>query len=150
MSLNRFNKIKEVLREILEKSVRKETTSEILHKDAKVIGSYITFSIEKRVEKVMTGLNAKSEIETKAEREIDHADLCDLRASIKVMVADWNYDLLYVLKDIESLLKAEIIQNLAESLDVLLIKSMNRLCPMKLVVVDEEIQIEEENEKIYG
>lgn len=57
INFNKFNKIKEVIAELLEKSIDQETTHEILIKDVKVVFSYVKFSLDKRVEQLIVGLN---------------------------------------------------------------------------------------------
>lgn len=141
MKFNKFNKIKEVITEILEKSTKEKTTYEILEKDIKVIFSYVKFSLEKRIESLMVGLN-KNQDEKIAEIEMDHADLIDLRFSLKVIFADISYDLLMDNKNGSE--KSEIVNDFKCDIDTLIIKMLNRLSPMHLV---KENYLMAENEK---
>lgn len=133
INFNKFNKIKEVIAELLEKSIDQETTHEILIKDVKVVFSYVKFSLDKRVEQLIVGLN-KIEDEKKAEIEMDYADLSDLRFLLKIIFADISYDLLNGDKDCQE--KYEIINDFKSDIDTLIIKILNKLSPMHLVLED--------------
>lgn len=130
---NKFNKIKEVVKEILEKSIKEDTTIEILDKDIKVIVSYIRFSIEKRVESLILGLNKSSE-DNLYEIEMDHNDLFDLRRSLKTVFSDMSYDLFEKYKDGEEWIqKGCIVNNFRDEVESIMIKALNKLSPIYLV-----------------
>lgn len=117
-----FDKMKEVVTQILEKSISENTSKTVLEKDIKIVMSYITFAMEKRVESLSIGLN-KTISEKESDLNIEYEDVTDLRRSFKTIFSDFMYDIKN--DDIFSLVESMFID-----MDRLFLKILNKMTPL--------------------
>lgn len=138
LSLHKFNKVKEIIKELLANAVKKSTTPATVKKDIALIMSYIKFAIVKGIEHldIIKNKTKKIDLEKIEEYEIEYSEISEIKRSLQIIFLDHINELEDLIEeedDLDDKEKLFMLMSWSGDLDVFLIKTLNQIKPVSII-----------------